>query len=68
MGMVFSSNSFYFIEMRTFNYKFSNKNDLLSSTWRDFKKKKIFMMHVNMIYESLKPKISPIFHFELKVS
>ena len=38
MRKPFSSNSFNFIEMRTFakNYKFSNKNDILSS-WKDFK-------------------------------
>ena len=35
----FASNSFYYIEMRTFekNCKFSNKNDLLSA-YGDFKK------------------------------
>jgi hypothetical protein len=49
--MPFSSNSFYFIERRTFvqDLKFSNKNNPLS-TWMD--SKKIFVGYAGMINET----------------
>jgi hypothetical protein len=47
----FSTNSFYFIEMRPFlqSYKYTNKNGLLPA-WRDFKKN---MGYADMKYETL---------------
>jgi hypothetical protein len=59
MRKPFSSNSFYFIGMRSFvqNDKFSNKNDL-PCAWRDFKKILTYGKW------NFKPKISPIFHFD----
>ena len=63
MGMLFSSNSFYFIEMRTFawNGKFSNKKDL-KCAWRDFKKKFFgISTYHNWMF---KLQISSIFNFD----